>query len=69
MKNYFVPNTSIRGQNLSKISRTKPLGILIDYQLRFSDHINRICKKVGRSIGVNKKFSAYLPQSSVRTIY
>ena len=41
MKNYFVPNISIRGQPLPMISQTKLLGVLIDDQLRFSDHINQ----------------------------
>ena len=69
MKNDFVPNISIRGQNFPMISQTKLQGVLIDDQLHFSDHINKICRKVSRSIGVNKKLSAYLPQSSLITLY
>ena len=45
MKNYFVSNISIRGQNLHIISQNKFRGVLIHDRLRFSDNINQICKK------------------------
>ena len=51
------------------IYHTKFLGVLIDDKLHFSNHINQICKKISRSIGVIKKLSAYLPQSSLITLY
>ena len=69
MKNYFFPNISIRGQNLRMISQTKCLGILTHDQIRFSDNINQTCKKVSRSINVMKKLSAYLPQTSLKTLF
>ena len=69
IRNDFVSNISIRGQNLLLISQTKFLGILIDEQLRFSNNINQMCKKVSFSVGLIKNSSAYLPQSSLRTLY
>ena len=68
MENDFVPNISIRGQNLPMISQTDFLEVLIDDQIRFSNHIHKICKNVSRSIGVIKKLSAYLPQFSLVTL-
>ena len=69
MKKYFVPNICIKGQNFPMISQTKFLGVFIDDQIRFLDHINRIRRKVSRLKGVVKKLSAYLPQSSLINIY
>ena len=59
MKNGFIPKINIGRQNLPLIPQTKFLGVLVDRQLRFSDHTNQICKKV----------SAYLPQTLLRTLY
>ena len=69
MKNDFVPSISIRGQKIPMISHTNFLGILIDDQLLFSDHINQTCGKESCSLGVIKKLSAYSPQSLLRTLY
>ena len=69
MKNNFIPIIKIRGENLPLMSQTKFLGVIIDDSLRFSDHINLVCNKISRSIGVIKKVSDYLPQTALRSLY
>ena len=68
MKNGFIPYISNRGQDLPMIFQTIFQGILIDNKLSFSNHINQICKKVKRSVGViQKKLSAFFlrPRNNV----
>ena len=46
MRNNFIPIIRIRGENLQLMSQTKFLSVIIDGDLRFSDHINLVCKNI-----------------------
>ena len=66
-----VPLGSIKLDNieLDLISDTKYLGIIIDNQLKFDKHVNYICGKIAKSIGVLSRCKSYIPLSGLRCAY
>ena len=69
MKNNVIPFIRITSENLPLMSLTKILLVIIDDNLSFSYHINRVCKMISDSIGVIKKVPDYLPQAALRSLY
>ena len=59
----------VRDVNLSRVSTTKFLGILIDDKLKFGDHIVSVIKRVSKSIGTIYRLSAFIPNYSLKTLY
>lgn len=51
----------VNGSQIEQIHTKKLLGIIIDDQLTFDDHVDYLCKKLARRIGVLRKIRAYLP--------
>ena len=51
----------IRDQTISRVRSTKFLGIIIDDELRFVDHIGLVCSKVAKSSGILRKLLGILP--------
>ena len=47
----------------------KLLGVTIDNRLKFSDHINNICSKVSKSIGVMYKLKHVVRASTLKSLY
>ena len=66
-----VPHPSITFNNnpLSLCPAQKHLGLVLDSELTFNEHINHILSKVNKSIGLLCKFQSVLPRSSLLTIY
>ena len=54
---------------LETVNDTKFLGIIIDEKMKFDKHINHICDKVSRSIGIIYKIQSLVPRNLLRTIY
>ena len=53
----------------SQIQRThvkKFLGIYIDDRLTFGDHVNKICTKMSRSVGVMRRLRTFLPRDVLK---
>ena len=59
----------IRDQTISRVRSTKFLGIIIDDELRFVDHIGLVCSKVAKSSGILRKLSGILPYDVLKKIY
>ena len=49
---------------INTVKKAKYLGIILDNQLNFADHIKNIETKVARSVGILSKLSYYLPNSA-----
>ena len=64
-----LPNILIRNVVLSRTSDIKFLGIILDTKLNFMKHIDSVCSKLARSIGVLKKLSEFLPNFILRKLY
>ena len=60
---------NLNGCELSRNRNITYLGIVIDEQLKFNFHINFICKKISKSIGIMNKIKNYVPYSTLKSIY
>jgi hypothetical protein len=50
---------NIRGHFISRVQTAKFLGIFIDEKLTFNYHINFICRKASRALGIMYKLSQF----------
>ena len=60
---------TIRGTVLKRVQVTKCLGVLIDEELNWSKHVDKITKTLQRNISVIKRAKTYLPQRSLSLLY
>ena len=56
-----IPEITCNGSLLTNVMNVKLLGLEIDEELSFSEHITTVCKKVSQRIGLLKKIMNYLP--------
>ena len=63
-----VPVISCNGSPLPSVTSAKLLGLDIDEELSFSQHVDNVCKKISQRIGVLKKITNYLPNKQ-RLLY
>ena len=69
-KNLQVNNViKIGDQPLSEVSEASFLGVTIDHQFTWKLHINIVCKKISKCIGILKKVKRSLPISTMRLLY
>ena len=69
---YFRDNGlafDIQGNSLDIVSEIKYLGVIIDSSLSFKRHIDYICKKISKKIGVLRRVSWYLSITSRKLVY
>ena len=59
----------INGTQLNRVNFTKSLGVLIDENLTWSNHINTITKNISSGIGSIKRISHCVPPATLHTIY
>ena len=63
------PNIQMNNVKISSIDKTKFLGVIIDDKLTWIHHIDYICKKVSKSIGILYKLKTYLNVHSLINMY
>lgn len=59
----------IEGVNIEIVNSFKYLGIIVDDKLSFGEHIEYICKKVSKKLGVLSRCSHFLSKWARETIY
>ena len=64
-----LPDMEINGTQLNRVKSTKSLGVLIDGNLTWSNHINAISKKISSGIGSIKRLSHCVPPATLHNIY
>ena len=47
----------------------KHLGMMFDSELSFDEHLKSVVKKLGKTVGLLRKFRGILPRTSLITIY
>jgi hypothetical protein len=60
---------SIRDNRVARVSTAKFLGVYIDDKLSFGYHIDQLCKKISRSVGVLYKLSPLVPSTVLTNLY
>ena len=59
---------SVDGKSLAAISHEKLLGVIIDSELKFENHITEICPKVSKSINALYRISSFMSLEKCRTL-
>lgn len=62
-------HVSIGGDNLELVSSVKYLGVVVDRKLKFTQHINYICTKIAKKVGLIGRLRNTLSVSAKKTIY
>ena len=67
-KNLILPNINLGNNIISETDSTKFLGIIIDKKLNFKAHVNQICKKHLKSIGLLYILHKFLPLEPLKIL-
>jgi len=59
----------IGNNHVKRVRTTKYLGVHLDENLKWNEHIDKLCSKVNRSISGLKKTRDYVPLYVLNTIY
>ena len=51
----------IRETNITKVSTVKFLGVMLDENIPFKDHVNKVTSNISKSVGVMKRLHCQLP--------
>ena len=62
-------NIKLDDTNIETVSSMKFLGLIIDNKLSWNVHIDSICRKISRNIGIINKVKFFLPTSSLLMLY
>jgi hypothetical protein len=66
---FYKPKIKIDGQILEIVSETKFLGVLIDDEISWKNHVNYTAKKIAKSIGILSKLKPFLNQKALLQMY
>ena len=64
-----IPKIKIGSSYLKRVVKTKSLGMIIDDNLRWKEHIDYICSKTKRSIGIISRTKGVIPTGSSIQLY
>ena len=69
--NDSLPENCIRlhDQPLGMVENIKFLGVQIDHKLKFNLHIDYICSKISKSIGILFRLRDFVPKQCLKSIY
>ena len=56
-------NVNLDGPLISRVSNAKLLGVEMDSELSFTNHVDFTAKKILKRLGVSKRVSSYLPMA------
>ena len=62
-------NVYLNDTLLNRVRSAKCLGIVIDDELNWSKHVDKVTKTTQRNVSVIKRAKAYLPQGSLKLLY
>ena len=63
------PNLKINSVPIHRVSTTKSLGVVIDENLTWSSHIDKLTKKVASGIGAIKRLRSFVSSETLYFIY
>ena len=62
-------NIKLKNSTLEQVSTYKLLGITIDHELTFDDHVDSLCGKLAQRIGILRSIRSLLPQNERVLLY
>ena len=69
VKKTVHPPLLFNNASVTRTSSHKHLGIILDNQLKFDDHIKMVFRKISKTIGLLRKLHNFLPRAALITIY
>ena len=60
---------NVNGTNVPLKPCVKLLGVFIDYELTFSEHVNYICKRTSRQLNAIRRISKYLKRDCLMKLF
>lgn len=60
---------NLQEESLTVVAEIKYLGVIVDCNLNFNSHVDYICKKISKKIGILKRVSWYLSINARKTVY
>lgn len=69
LKNQNLETIQINDSDMEKVSSIKFLGVMIKENLKWDLHIDNICLKIAKSIGIINKLKYTLPTQALLTLY
>jgi hypothetical protein len=60
---------AINGTQLNRVKSTKVLGVTLQEDLKWNNHVNNVSTKLARSVGILYKLSQNIPESSLKSVY
>ena len=64
-----IPTIKIGSSHLKTVVKTKSLGLIIDDNLRWQEHIDYICSKIKRNVGIISRTKGVIPIGSSIQLY
>ena len=64
-----ISDIYVAGNAINRVNECKFLGVVIDKNLSFMPHVDALCKKISRSIGLLGRLSNVLPFSAKKSMY
>ena len=63
------PDLHIGSEGISRVSSTKTLGVLVDENITWRNHIDYVAKKASKGIGLLRRSKDLLESNTLKTIY
>ena len=57
------------GQNIERVSSFCYLGVTLDEHLSWNEHVEMICRKVSKRLGLLSRIRPYLTQNAAKCVY
>ena len=68
-KNIHIGSVQIGNDLIDQVSSTKFLGLVIDEHLNFRNHVNSLCSRLSRNVGILFKLKEYFPSQILKMLY
>ena len=65
----LIPEISINDHTISRVTKFNFLGIVIDENLNWNSHLDKICFKISRAIGTLHRLKCTLPSHILKILY
>ena len=69
LRNHSSLNLRIKNNIIGQVKSFKYLGVFIDSELKWSLHIEELCKKIGRMISYLGRLSSFVNESGLKLLY
>ena len=63
------PSLETGGMPINRVSHTKSIGVYLDENLTWNEHINQISRKIASGIGALKRIRSFVPDTTLQFIF